>query len=140
MEFSNAYAVPFNCLGLVLYLVKNKPVQQPYKRGVYFEGITIANGHFNEKTGELDQALVREFEHDLPALKIRVQCVRSSSGHQSGSIPIFVKVPGSKPLRRFFEFGFMSILFLSSLTIDVDIICSCLSVLQPTDLNCGVAY
>ena len=64
--------VPFNCLGILVYLQAHKPASQQQSSGIYFEGITLKNGHFNEETGELDKALVREFEYIMPLMKMRV--------------------------------------------------------------------
>jgi hypothetical protein len=54
------------------------------------EGITIRNGHINKITGELEKSSLREFECELPLMKVRVQTV---SENCTESIPIFIRAP-----------------------------------------------
>jgi len=45
----------------------------------------------NEETGELEKAYRREFEFELPKMKLRAQCIRSVFLECSDSIPIILK-------------------------------------------------
>ena len=100
-DYANQYMVPFNCLGIVVYFQAQKPVSQQQSSGIYFEGITLKNSHLNTETGELQKALVREFEFVMPLMKLRVQCIRSSTLDSVDSIPIIVRAKNGPPLERF---------------------------------------